>query len=78
MKPEKEGVKMLIQPALSVQAGGWKGRAQPYWKGLGVLVDEKPDEPAVFPHSPENELYPKLHPKQHGQKGKGGDPAPLH
>ena len=27
--------------------------------------------------SPENQLYPGLHQKQHGQEGKGGDPSPL-
>jgi len=28
-------------------------------------------------HSPEGQLYPGLHQKQHGQQGKGEDPAPL-
>jgi len=31
----------------------------------------------MCPHSPESQLYPCLHPKQHGQQGGGGDPAPL-
>ena len=34
-------------------------------------------EPAVCPHSPESQLCPGLHPKQCGQQGEGGDPAPL-
>jgi len=32
-------------------------------------------EPAMCPHSPES--HPRLHLKQHGQQGKGADPAPL-
>ena len=31
----------------------------------------------MCPCSPEILLYPGLNPKQHGQQGKGGDPAPL-
>ena len=34
-------------------------------------------EPAACPHSPESQLYAGLHPKQRGQQGEGGDPAPL-
>jgi len=34
-------------------------------------------EPALCPRSPEIQLYPGLHQKQHGQQGGGGDPAPL-
>jgi len=32
---------------------------------------------AVFPCSPENQLYPELYQKKHGQQGEGGDPAYL-
>ena len=28
-------------------------------------------------HKPKGQLCPVLHPKQHGQQGEGGDPAPL-
>jgi len=31
----------------------------------------------MCPRSPESQLYPGLHPKQHGQQGEGDDPAPL-
>ena len=34
-------------------------------------------EPAMCPRSPESQLYPGLHQKQHGQQGEGRDPAPV-
>ena len=33
----------LGQSPLSMQAGGWRDWEQPYWEGLGVLVDENLD-----------------------------------
>ena len=34
-------------------------------------------EPAAWSRSPENQPYPGLHPKKHGQQGEGDDPIPL-
>ena len=66
------------QSPLSVQAGEYKDGAQPCQKDLGILVDSKLDmSQAMFPHSPESQLYPGLCQKKRDQKGKGGDPAPL-
>ena len=45
---------------------------------LWVLVNGKLDgQPATCVYSPENQLYPGLHQKKHGQQVEGGDRAPL-
>jgi len=48
----------------------------PAKKNLGVLVDAE-HEPPMCTHSPEDQLFPRLHPQQRGQQGEGGDCAPL-
>jgi len=46
-------------------------------KDLGVLMDGKQDIISCVPLQPKVQLYLWLHQKEHGQQGKGGDPAPV-
>ena len=45
----------------------------PAEKDLGVLVDEKEHQPAVYSCSSEGQWYPGLHQKRDGRQGQGGD-----
>ena len=47
--------------------------SSPVEKDLGVLVDEKLNEPAVCSCSSESKWYPGLHHERGGQQGQGGD-----
>ena len=68
----------LWQRPLPEEAGGRKDGAQPCQKGPGGTDGcQGRHEPAVCHHIPESQPYRGLHPKQHSQQGKGGDPAPL-
>ena len=42
-----------------------------------ISSSEVESEPSVCTRSPEGQLYPGLHPQQHGQQGGGGDTASL-
>jgi len=48
----------------------------PAEKDLGILLDEKL-EPAMFCCSPEDQSYPELYKKKHGQQVEGGDSPTL-
>ena len=66
------------QLLLFIQAGEQKDRAQPCWMGPRHTAGwQARSEPAVCPHNSESQPYCGLHQQKHGQKGKGGDPAPL-
>jgi len=72
-----EGRKILQAPAhgsgqsqAQIQAGHRMDWEQPWGEGLGGIGHW--DDPAIFAHSPEGELYPGLHQKKCGQQGKEG------
>ena len=51
---------------------------QPCQQGPGGISGwQTGHEPAMCPCIPENQLYPRLHQKEHSQQVKRGDPAPL-
>ena len=59
------------KPCYQYKLQDGKTEQSPAKKDLGELVDGKLDISSNVHSQPENQQYPGLHPKQHGQQGEG-------